>query len=149
MQQRSDEVLAGLCARCDWVLLLRPMGTPSRWRGQSRPWHDWTLSPSSRAGFIRASANYSYYFLCAQVLTSWQAHGAKLEAVRAEFQTDPQSMRDILRLWQRHGHQINAYLESGEAQALQNGAKGLPEVKGAPATNGALQMTKCSLNVRK
>lgn len=75
--------------------------------------------------------------MCAQVLTSWQANGAKLEAVRAEFQTDPQSMRDILRLWQRHGHQINAYLESGEAQGLQNGAKGLPEVRGAPDTNGA------------
>lgn len=65
----------------------------------------------------------------AQVLTSWQTHGAKLEAVRAEFQTDAQSIRDILRLWQRHGHQINAYLESSEANTLQNGAKGLPDVK--------------------
>lgn len=73
-----------------------------------------------------------------QVLTSWQAHGAKLEAVRAEFQTDAQSIRDILRLWQRHGHQINAFLESGEAQqTMQNGAaKGLLEVK-SPAANGA------------
>ncbi len=65
----------------------------------------------------------------AQVLTSWHTHGAKLEAVRAEFQTDAQSIRDILRLWQRHGHQINAYLESSEANTLQNGNKGLPDVK--------------------
>ena len=77
-----------------------------------------------------------------QVLASWQTHGAKLEAVRAEFQTDAQSIRDILRLWQRHGHQINAFLESGEAGTLQNGTKGLPDVnakgngvKSPPATH--------------
>ena len=30
----------------------------------------------------------------------WQAHGAQMEAVRSEFDTDAQSIRDILRLWQ-------------------------------------------------
>ena len=72
------------------------------------------------------------------MVSSWQTHGAKLEAVRAEFQTDPQSIRDILRLWQRHGHQINSFLESGGAEALQNGGgtKGLPQVKEHPE-NGA------------
>ena len=38
-----------------------------------------------------------------QVATAWKLHGAQLEAVRAEFQTDAQSIRDILRLWQVRG----------------------------------------------
>ena len=69
-----------------------------------------------------------------QVATSWQAHGAKLEAVRAEFQTDAQSIRDILRLWQRHGTQINTFLESSQANGTPNGNHpGLPAV--SPATD--------------
>ena len=70
-----------------------------------------------------------------QVLTSWQAHGAKLEAVRAEFQTDPQSIRDVLRVWQLHGDRINAFLN--EQGVDENGGTGrLPSPSGR-ALNGA------------
>ena len=56
------------------------------------------------------------------MLTSWQAHGAKLEAVRAEFQTDPQNIRDVLRLWQLHGNSINSFLENDGVE--ENGGSG-------------------------
>ena len=56
------------------------------------------------------------------MLTSWQAHGAKLEAVRAEFQTDPQNIRDVLRVWQLHGHSINSFLENDGVE--ENGGSG-------------------------
>ena len=67
--------------------------------------------------------------LSGQVLTSWQTHGAKLEAVRAEFQTDPQHIRDVLRVWQLQGDKINAFLESEGVQ--ENGGTGrLPAAHG-------------------
>ena len=74
---------------------------------------------------------------CKQVLTSWQTHGAKLEAVRAEFQTDAQSMRDVLRVWQLQGDRINAFLEAEGVH--QNGGSGrLPSPSGR-ALNGVLK----------
>ena len=70
-----------------------------------------------------------------QVLTSWQTNGAKLEAVRAEFQTDPQHIRDVLRVWQLQGDKINAFLESEGVQ--ENGGTGrLPAAHGAHTANG-------------
>ena len=71
------------------------------------------------------------------MLTSWQTHGAKLEAVRAEFQTDPQHIRDVLRVWQLQGDKINAFLESEGVQ--ENGGTGrLPAAHGSHTANGVL-----------
>ena len=69
------------------------------------------------------------------MLTSWQAHGAKLEAVRAEFQTDPQSIRDVLRVWQLHGDRINAFLN--EQGVDENGGTGRLSSPSGRALNGA------------
>ena len=70
-----------------------------------------------------------------QVLTSWQTNGAKLEAVRAEFQTDPQHIRDVLRVWQLQGDKINAFLESEGVQET-GGTGRLPAALGAHTANG-------------
>ena len=69
-----------------------------------------------------------------QVLASWQTHGAKLEAVRAEFQTDPQNIRDVLRVWQLHGNRINSFLENDGAEA--NGGSGRLPSPSNRAVNG-------------
>ncbi len=71
---------------------------------------------------------------CEQVLTSWQTHGAKLEAVRAEFQTDPQNIRDVLRVWQLHGDRINSFLENDGVEA--NGGSGRLPSPSSRALNG-------------
>lgn len=68
------------------------------------------------------------------MLTSWQAHGAKLEAVRAEFQTDPQNIRDVLRVWQLHGNRINSFLENDGVEA--NGGSGRLPSPGGRALTG-------------
>ena len=82
----------------------------------------------------------SYCLLSEQVLTSWQTHGAKLEAVRAEFQTDPQHIRDVLRVWQLQGDKINAFLESEGVQ--ENGGTGrLPAAHGSHTANGVFMIS--------
>ena len=76
-----------------------------------------------------------------QVLTSWQTHGAKLEAVRAEFQTDPQNIRDVLRVWQLHGDRINSFLENDGVEA--NGGSGRLPSPSNLALNGEPSVAAC------
>ena len=79
------------------------------------------------------------------MLTSWQTHGAKLEAVRAEFQTDPQHIRDVLRVWQLQGDKINAFLESEGVQ--ENGGTGrLPAAHGSHTANGGFTVPAVHLS---
>ena len=76
------------------------------------------------------------------MLTSWQTHGAKLEAVRTEFQTDPQHIRDVLRVWQLQGDKINAFLGSEGVQ--ENGGTGrLPAAHGSHTANGVSTYRQC------
>ena len=82
---------------------------------------------------------------CEQVLTSWQTHGAKLEAVRAEFQTDPQNIRDVLRVWQLHGNRINSFLENEGVEA--NGGSGRLPSPSSRALNGVPSALHASTNI--
>ncbi len=78
------------------------------------------------------------------MLTSWQAHGAKLEAVRAEFQTDPQNIRDVLRVWQLHGNSINSFLENDGVE--ENGGSGrLPSPSSRALDGGPPPLHACTV----